>query len=65
MENVENVATYKIARYEKKTGKKSVAYFTSYQKAVDSINSILTNYEREKTKELNTKRSSTKRRLLF
>lgn len=52
---MENVATYKIIRYEKRTGKKAVAYFTSYKKAVDFINSILTSYEKEKTQQLNNK----------
>ena len=52
-EIMENVAKYKIERYTKKSYKKAVAYFTSYQKAIDCINSILTDYEKQKTKEMN------------
>ncbi|MBO7695730.1 MAG: hypothetical protein J6T10_24130 [Methanobrevibacter sp.] len=51
---MENVANYKIERYTKKSYKKAVAYFISREKAIDCINSILTDYEKEKTKEMNT-----------
>ncbi len=52
---MENVGTYQIVRYTKQSYKKAVAYFTSYEKAINYINSILTNYEKEKTKEMNAR----------